>query len=216
MTKPRKNTESFSSETEDWLTELMSGSETCSTAPAKSAKRKSNSISTYHDPELLCKVSCSTKVLSGQANLIIVRRRVIRTKKYHDFKNKIASMVAEQMRSSSKAIPSRGTLYKVCIAYDTQGFGVDVDNACKAILDALIGTAIDDDSRITELNVTKNTHRKQPKLEIAVYTTGFRDLPPSRATSETKWAKARRSKVTTIRKKRAKSSRGTVIGRVKR
>lgn len=121
-------------------------------------------------------MSMKIPVLSGQACLAIVRRRLIRTKRYHDYKAKIAAHVDAEMADNGNVCPPRGSLYKVVLRYWCKGWGVDMDNAQKAIFDALIGVAIDDDRAIVDLKVEKNTHSKREDFCLEVYKIGSRPV----------------------------------------
>lgn len=69
-------------------------------------------------------MSMKIPVLSGQACLAIVRRRLIRTKRYHDYKAKIAAHVDAEMAVNGNVCPPRGSLYKVVLRYWCKGWGV--------------------------------------------------------------------------------------------
>lgn len=116
--------------------------------------------------------------LSGQACLAIVRGRLIRTKRYHDYKKRIAANIGAEMMLQGVECAPRGTLYRVEIGFSCKGWGVDTDNAAKAILDALIGVCIDDDRGVIELEIKKQTHSKDESLAIKVTKIGFRAVPP--------------------------------------
>lgn len=119
-----------------------------------------------------------TTVLSGQACLLIVRGRLVRTARYRAYKAKIATHVATQMMLDGARCAPRGTMYGVQIIFSCKGWGVDADNAAKAILDALIGVCIDDDRGVVELEIKKQTHSKDESLAIKVTKIGFREVPP--------------------------------------
>ena len=139
---------------------------------------KASEQASFHGQELFVKVAIATATLSGQACLLIVRGRLIRTSKYHQYKAKIAANVAAQMMLDGTECLPRGTLYRVEIIFSCKGWGVDTDNAAKAVLDALIGVAIDDDRAIVQLEVRKDTHSKKEELEIAIYKIGSRPVAP--------------------------------------
>lgn len=194
--------QAYSPKEEKQLTELLSLSETLWEKNSKSSGRKSSDVSIFHEPVCHVRLSISTKTLSGQACLIIVKRRLIRTKRYHDYKAKIAANVAAQMMLDGTECLPRGTLYRVEIGFSTKGWGVDVDNAAKAILDALIGVAIDDDRAIVELEIKKETHAKKEGLTLAIYSVGSRPVAaPAKKREANKAARAGAGKVRPRRSK---------------
>ena len=140
--------------------------------------------------------------LSGQACLAIVRGRLIRTKRYHDYKKRIAANIGAEMMLTDTQPAPRGTLYRVEIGFSCKGWGVDTDNAAKAVLDAMIGVCIDDDRGVIELEIKKETHSKKEELQIVVYKIGSRPVAtpvkkrtPNKVTSDrAKPVRARRTK----------------------
>lgn len=191
---------------ENQLTEHLSASETKKTSRGKSSKQKSYAASTWLDvPEPIVKLSMNLRALSGQANLIIVGRRLIRTKVYHKYKEKIAAHVATAMWEQDTLCGSRGDLYRVDLSYSCGGWGVDVDNSCKAILDALIGVALDDDRAIVQLNITKNTHSRKEGIQIEVWKIGFREV--SDPVAKVKANKTGRTRANPVRPNRTRRIR---------
>ncbi len=112
-----------------------------------------------------------------------------------------------EMEDAGTTCAARGSLYKVLIEYDCIGFGIDLDNAAKAILDALIGVAIDDDRGVVELVIKKNTHRKKEALIVSVSKVGFRPVPapaakrPPNKKARTRVAPVRPARTRRVRKK---------------
>jgi crossover junction endodeoxyribonuclease RusA len=63
----------------------------------------------------------------------------------------------------------RGARYAVALAvYFPDERRRDLDNACKAVLDACNGVAFSDDSEVDELHVVRGIDRVRPRVEVNV------------------------------------------------
>ena len=83
--------------------------------------------------------------------------------KGRDFKARI-----KELATQSKQEKLEGDLFMIIELQFPTKRKADIDNYCKALLDALTGVFYEDDSQITELNITKSYEKNQPKTKITI------------------------------------------------
>lgn len=88
--------------------------------------------------------------------------RTYLTKEGREFKDRLADMVPKDHK------PYEGSVWMDLILTFPNRLRRDIDNYCKAILDALQPKVYKDDSQIMQLNIKKQFCKNQPSIKITL------------------------------------------------
>ena len=86
--------------------------------------------------------------------------------KYVSKKGKEFKALLNQMALATRQGPLEGDLRMTMHLQFPTRRRCDIDNYCKSVLDALNGVYYEDDSQITELNITKSYKKNEPQTRI--------------------------------------------------